>query len=126
MKIIIEEDNKKTELTIPENMIDSVKERNLHVFRDHITAGIEQIAKREGGIWYVKEERCNWCGKCCMDVPMGWPHGQDPDSGHCQHLVDDGGEIWRCHLGTDMPLACCKSEGEENECSIKWKKARQK
>ena len=87
----------------------------------HVLAGIEHVAKRDNGVWYIKKDRCNLCGVCCMNVSEGWPHGQNPDTGHCQHLWFEG-KLWRCLLGTDRPYVCCVSEGEEGECSITWQK----
>ena len=90
-------------------------ERNVRVF-----AGIEAVAKREKGIWYIKTVRCNMCGECCMNVPEKWPRGQDKDTGHCLHLKYEANE-YLCDLGWNRPFACC-AEGAEGEdfCSSKW------
>jgi len=89
-------------------------ERNIYIF-----AGIEIFMKRDMGKWYKKIQRCNKCGKCCMNVPDKWPHGKDMKTGNCQCLVYRANE-WLCELGLNRPFSCCVGEGEENICNIKW------
>jgi MinD superfamily P-loop ATPase len=89
--------------------------RNIRVF-----AGIEAIAKRENNIWHIKSERCDMCGKCCMNVPEKWSRGQNKETGNCLHLKFEANEHL-CDLGLNRPFSCC-AEGAEGEdfCSSKW------
>ena len=87
----------------------------------YIMAGVEPFMKREKGIWYVKKVRCNNCGKCCMNVPEKWSHGQDED-GNCQHLAFDGVE-YSCDLKVNRPFKCCTGDGEPEDCCIEWRVA---
>ena len=88
----------------------------------HILAGIEVIAtKKYGKRWYIKTERCNMCGKCCMNVPKNWPHGQGED-GNCKYLVEYPPDKYICDLRGDRSYQCCVGDdSDEDYCSIKWK-----
>lgn len=102
----------KLEIDIPE----WAEERNIHIF-----AGIEHVAKRESGVWYIKDKRCNLCGRCCMDVPEDWPHGYDPVTGDCIHLEGSTPDEYICGLKADRNFSCCYSEGDPDEfCNITW------
>jgi len=86
----------------------------------YILAGIEEIAhKPHGKRWRVKTNRCNMCGKCCMDVPDNWVHGKVGNN--CQHLTHIANE-YRCGLLGNRPFGCCIGDNaEEPYCSVKWK-----
>jgi len=90
-------------------------ERNIYIF-----AGIEIVMKRDLGEWYIKTERCNNCGKCCMSKPKGWTHGRNRKH-DCKHLIFRANE-YLCDLGADRPFFCSVSEGLPEDCNIKWKK----
>jgi Fe-S-cluster-containing hydrogenase component 2 len=100
-------------------------ERNIDIF-----AGIEHAIKRENGVWYVKDRRCNLCGQCCMNVPEDWPHGYNKETGNCIHLeynttAEFEGETYKqylCDLCADRNFSCSRSEGEPEFCSIIWNK----
>ena len=87
-----------------------------------IFAGIEAVAKYEGGSWYIKGTRCNKCGECCKNVPDKWPRGKNLETGDCLHLKYEATE-YLCDLGFHRPFSCC-AEGAEGEafCSSKWVK----
>ena len=93
---------------------DKYSERNIYVF-----AGIEIIIKRDIGQWFKKIQSCNYCGKCCMNVPADWSYGAK--DGNCQHLIYRANE-YLCGLGSDRPFNCCVSDGRSTECNIKWQK----
>jgi hypothetical protein len=93
------------------------EKRNIHIF-----AGIEHVAKRESGVWYVKKKRCNLCGKCCMDVPVDWPHGYNHETKNCIHLVKSNDTEYLCNSKGDRNFSCCYSEGEPEFCNITWQK----
>lgn len=88
---------------------------NLYIF-----SGIEQIAKCENGVWYIKIERCDKQGHCCKNVSENWAHGRG-EGGNCLHLKQDANEML-CDLGVKRPFSCCKGEGNESICNIKWER----
>ena len=69
----------------------------------YIFAGIEIIYKRDLGQWFQKTDHCNKCGKCCMNVPKDWPHGEKDNN--CQYLIFRANE-YLCNLGPDRPFNC--------------------
>ena len=91
---------------------DKYSEQNIYVF-----AGIEIIQKRDLGTWFKKTEHCIKCGKCCMNVPADWVHGEK--DGDCRYLTFRANE-YLCKLGSNRPFDCCVSDGRPGECSIKW------
>lgn len=106
----------KIELELPE----WVDERGIHI----IAGGIEEVAKKrtEDSPWEIKLNRCNSCGRCCMNVPDKWPHGKNQDTGYCLYLECMSESKWRCSLKENMPNVCCISDGEGAEyCNITWK-----
>lgn len=99
------------ELDLP----DWVEERHIRIF-----AGIEEVAKKmQGKPWQVKVVRCNYCGRCCMNVPDNWVCGKDPETGNCQYLTKEGSK-YVCGIG--RPFFCCAGDPSPEEyCSIEWK-----
>ena len=93
-----------------------VKGRMIRVF-----AGIEEVAhRRPGERWKIKKGRCSQCGKCCMNVPEGWPQGRGPN-GHCQHLKPYPPDRYICGLGVNRPFSCCWGNVEGEDCTVSWK-----
>ena len=89
----------KIELELPE----WTDERNIYIM-----AGIELAAyKNRGGKWLVKTERCNQCGKCCMNLRLEHPF--PVIDGRCAHLEKEPGKApkYRCALGLQRPFGCC-------------------
>ena len=86
-----------------------------------VLVGVESVIKREQGVWYEKVQRCNRCGKCCMNVPENWKYGQG-DDGNCSHLKYEANE-YLCGLGISRPYSCCIGDGNDMnvDCNIKWK-----
>jgi hypothetical protein len=106
---------KKISLTLPA----WARERNIYVF-----AGVELVALStlEKPKLRVKDKQCNWCGKCCMNVPDNWPHGAK--DGNCVHLDYDGAD-YKCALRKNRPFACCASDDSDKDfCCVTWKEAK--
>ena len=72
----------------------------------YIMSGIELVAYKiwNESHWMVKTNRCNMCGKCCMNLSEGQmaPILQ----GRCMYLLDQGDGRWICQLGPHRPVAC--------------------
>lgn len=110
----------KIEIEIP----DWAKERHLYLL-----AGIELVAYKdqESKDWFIKTERCNSCGKCCMNLVDDGQYTLDKNK-NCIYLKADG-EKWICSLGASRPLPCCEGDLEKNKenkdnlCCIRYKKA---
>ena len=104
------------ELELPE----WVDERGIHI----IAGALEEVAKKrtENSPWEIKVNRCNSCGRCCMNVPDDWPHEKDLSTGHCLYLESIGDDKYICSHKSSRPNACCISDGEGAEyCNITWK-----
>lgn len=104
----------KIELDLP----DWVEERHIRIF-----AGIEEVAKKlQGQPWQVKRERCDYCGRCCMNLPDNWRHGVKmmDDKQVCKHLGKDGSK-YVCTI--DRPFFCCSGDDTTLDyCSVEWEK----
>lgn len=87
----------------------------------YIMAGNENVAVLcEGKLW-VKLNRCNYCGKCCIyDKPddmtkSGTEVGWDESIFVCKHLKKEtwhfepfnGQTVYICTAGAQTPLTCC-------------------
>jgi hypothetical protein len=97
-------------VTIP--LPDWVDEKHLRVF-----AGIELVAiKEHGQEWEIKDERCNYCGKCCMNMEPHTPFATV--EGRCMYLKLESTDRYVCSLNADRPFGCCASEpmGREYCC----------
>ena len=82
-----------------------------------ILAGVEEIAKRINGIWYVKTAHCVRCGECCKRLPAHWKHGLN-EEGVCKFLKKDS-EGYVCTY--EFPLGCVRSDAAGTEyCSVIW------
>jgi len=93
-----------------------------------IFAGIEEVAhfKQVGsraGRWFIKKDRCNKCGKCCMDVPKSWLHGRQ-ENGWCKHLeYSEGDRGYLCDYGVSRPFSCSHGDDAGKDyCSVTWEK----
>ena len=104
----------RVELDLP----DWVDERHIRIF-----AGVELVAKKlvQNDYWQVKDERCNFCGKCCHFKPG---KGIYPSvNGHCIHLkkVKKG---WVCGIPLLRSRLCLDDPPRHirsGECSITYK-----
>jgi len=95
----------------------------------YILAGIELVAyKYPNKPLMVKTERCDMCGKCCMDLNS--KHFFEVVDGKCEHLIKEVGnnKRWLCRLGISRPHSCCGAPDllhSQNKipdyCSIKYK-----
>jgi Fe-S-cluster containining protein len=89
-----------------------------------ITAGKELIAyKKPGEALHVKVERCNMCGKCCMDLSQKF--FLPTKDGTCQYLVKDG-DIYKCSILGKRPGVCDQVDpvmwrGDTSYCSVRYK-----
>lgn len=85
-----------------------------------ILAGIELLAfkpARENKL-YVKQIRCNECGKCCMNLER---HPLPVVDGQCVYLRRRPGTAltYHCSLGGFRPYACCSRDPiYMDECCI--------
>lgn len=99
--------------------------RERHIY---VMAGIECLAvKPKDGPLYVKVERCNQCGRCCMNLGAAG-HAFPVIGGRCAYLREEPGttDKFRCALGVYRPHICNvgyepfpKIEG----CAMKMEKA---
>jgi hypothetical protein len=98
---------------------DWVDERHLRLF-----AGVELVAVKlvNESDFRVKDVRCNWCGKCCMNLGdrMNWPVDEN---GTCKHLrrVAEG---WECSIYINAPRGCHHDpirELKTGECCITYR-----
>ena len=106
---------KKIELELPE----WANERHIRIF-----AGIELIAYRKVNEdkFNVKCSRCNFCGKCCMNVRVDHIFGRDEKTGNCRWLRKNG-DTYECGLGMGRPFSCSASVPIHiPECTEKFKK----
>ena len=92
-----------------------------HIF---VVAGTELAAYKDAfeDKFHVKTSRCNYCGKCCMDLPKG--HVPLDENNNCVHLGEDGDKR-PCKLGATKPLPCVegdpvKSGWGKDFCSIRY------
>jgi hypothetical protein len=98
----------------PIKLPDWVDERHIYIF-----AGCEEVARKfKGKPWQVKTARCNWCGKCCMNVKDSWKWGKNKETGHCVRLEPYGGDLWICR---DRPFECAHGNPDANYCCIEWR-----
>jgi len=83
-----------------------------------IMAGMELVAVKRAysNDVYVKDVRCQKCGKCCEDVPENHFYEKGID-GHCIKL-----ENGRCVEREYKPFACCVGEKTIKECLITYRK----
>lgn len=92
-------------------------ERHIRIF-----AGIELAAYKlaHEDKFKIKTSRCNFCGRCCMDVHVDHMFGRDPITGNCRFLVKNG-DTYECSLGIGRPFSCCKSIPTQiAECTEKF------
>lgn len=97
---------------------DWATERSLYVF-----AGIELVAvKRKDDVWRIKTVKCNWCGKCCMNLKN---HGFPTIDGTCIHLkkqLNNKQDQYLCALGLQRPFGCCIGTGSKvPDCTEEYK-----
>lgn len=93
------------------------EERHIRIF-----AGIEIVAYKlaSENTFRIKKSRCNFCGKCCMDVKVDHMFGRDPITGDCQFLRQNG-KIYECGLGIGRPFSCCASVPNHiSECTERF------
>ena len=84
-----------------------------------VLAGVEEVAHRIQGIWYIKTSHCQRCGECCKRVPKHWKHGVS-DEGWCKYLKYDG-RLYYCD--GDFPFGCLAGDDSGKDyCSVKWEK----
>lgn len=89
------------------------------VRRIAVLAGVEEVARREKGIWYIKTAHCARCGECCKRVPPHWRHGLS-EEGFCKFLKHDG-QLYYCDL--EFPFGCLTGDcAGEDYCSVTWEK----
>jgi hypothetical protein len=104
----------KIEIEIPE----WAEERHIYVM-----AGIELLAKKEYcKPLMIKTERCNACGKCCMDLPPKHPMGVT-EEGWCNYLVKEPGNnnMYVCGMYSHRPFGCCVAEPYNiPDCPVKY------
>lgn len=92
---------------------DWAQERDLYLF-----AGTEVVAVipyGRGELWQ-KISRCDWCGRCCENLPV---RVQEPISrdehNTCTHLVTIGGQK-ECDLGPRRPWSCSVYDMHIGKC----------
>lgn len=95
-------------------------ERNIYV-----KAGIELVAYKllgENKI-HVKSSRCNMCGKCCENLPDGFPFPRKAN-GDCVNLEKSKrGDYGNCKLGLWRPHMCCvglEQKSKRDYCAIEY------
>ena len=101
------------ELELP----DWATERNIRIL-----AGVELVAVKlaHEKKFKIKTSRCNFCGKCCMDVRGDHLFGRDPETGNCRFLQKNG-DMYECSLGIGRPFSCCASiPSQIPECTEKF------
>ena len=92
-----------------------VDERNVRIF-----AGIELVARcHKDGKWEIKVERCNQCGKCCMN--LGQDHPFPIIDGQCSYLAKEVGNNphWLCSLSVNRPFGCSACTPVADYCPIR-------
>lgn len=100
-----------------------IEDRRIYIF-----LGRECYAVREPDEgWFIKTERCNFCGKCCQ-VDENWPLGTKEIDGklYCQYLNKSSDE-WFCEAGAMAPFSCCKDKPlklAHPGCSIRYERMR--
>jgi hypothetical protein len=95
------------------------KDNTLIILADTELLGFKTPRKE----WKFKQERCNQCGECCLDVPPNHtPYGAD-EEGKCNALVKEG-EKRICTTGFMKPFACLADPLNIDEigCSIRYYK----
>jgi len=97
-----------------------------------LLSNAELVAYKEPGRdqpFFVKVERCNQCGECCLDVGEKGPFGCD-DEGKCVKLVKRTDGKWDCTAGRLFPFTCILppkgKRAEEIGCSITFEKQKGK
>ena len=91
-----------------------------------ILAGMEMVAKKLpwNNYWEVKDIRCNNCGDCCMDVPVGLGKWMFPVNaeGICSKLYEEDGKML-CGAKYDKPYRCLDDPLKSNSpnCCITYK-----
>ncbi|MFQ5822253.1 MAG: hypothetical protein ACE5I5_19920 [Candidatus Heimdallarchaeota archaeon] len=101
------------------------KERHIYVF-----AGSEPLAiKLHGRKLVVKKVRCNWCGKCCIEVGADWIFGEKEMfidgkvEKVCGKLVKEGPNKYACSAGCYSPWCCiykCPVNLPHPDCVIRY------
>jgi len=89
-----------------------------------IISGGELVAKKhpDHDYWIVKENRCNNCGECCLNVDFTC-FGAD-EEGKCNAL-EKRGDKWFCSKFIDRPFRCIDDPVDPEDlkcCSITHKK----
>jgi len=87
----------------------------------YVMAGIELLAhKLPDKPLYIKTERCNMCGKCCMDLSNRHPF--PVVNGRCIYLQKEPGknEMWRCELAINRPFGCSVGIPRADYCPIRF------
>ena len=96
----------------------------------YVMAGLENVAvkKANSDEVLIKTETCNYCGKCCMNIPYPEKFPLPTVNGNCIHLdVYDNGKT-ECKLGFFMPFACAiggpvsANWKDKDMCCIKYDK----
>ncbi len=107
----------KIELELPE----WVTERHIRIL-----AGVELVAYKlvHEDKFKIKTSRCNFCGKCCMNVRVDHMFGRDPKTNDCRFLKKNG-DIYECGLGLGRPFSCCITIPKHiRGCTEKFEEAR--
>jgi hypothetical protein len=100
---------------------DWANENNIYIVSRNELVAYKNVDENK---WYIKSERCNKCGNCCMVHPKEGSYFPVKKDGSCIHLIKDG-ENNICSLGMEKPLACVLGEpiGKEHDrfkCSIQY------
>jgi len=88
----------------------------------YILAGTELLAKIQGDKIFIKKDRCNRCGICCMTLSHDGQYakyGFIDDRGWCKFLRQNG-EGYECELGLLKPFNCIISEAVHKKCKITY------
>lgn len=104
----------KIELVLPE----WTAEKDIYIF-----AGIELVAKSTNGKFILKTKRCNFCGKCCMnikDISLYTKFGfRDEKTGNCKYLIKNG-DKYECGIGIMRPFECSIASQGHPDCCIEF------
>jgi len=86
-----------------------------------LLSGLELVAyKHPKEDWKIKKVRCNQCGQCCHDTPVGHtPFGSKDDV--CNMLEFESGKF-HCRAGFKRPYKCLPDPipGIYSECCIRY------